>query len=147
MIRVASLSGWNWPAFRPSLQQTVLALIICGLGLLMAWLPLEVTALLLASVMFFILALIHPVLTLYVLIIVIPFSSLLAVSVSGFRAGVMEIILALGITAALLKLMVTQSLTGQPIKLKGGPFLGLLALFLAGLSFSWLNTFSLSGSF
>jgi O-antigen ligase len=130
----------------PHLHQAALILATGGVGLLLAWLPLEIAALLLAAITFFVLVLVKPILALYILIPAIPFSSLLAISISSFRTGLMEMILILGIGAALLKLMTTQSLTGQPIKLKTGSFLGPLLIFLAGVTLSWVNTFSLSGS-
>jgi putative inorganic carbon (hco3(-)) transporter len=124
-----------------------LALAIGLLGLLLAWLPLDIAALLVMGGVFFILVLIYPPLILYGLILVIPFSTLLALPLSGFKIGLMEVMLGLGLSAASLKLMAAQSLTGQPLKLKAGPWLGALLFFLAGVSLSWLNTFSLSGSF
>src|SRR5687767_8641011 len=123
MFNVSSSSSRLAFPVSAGLNSIGLALAISALGLLLAWLPLDLAALLVMGSAFFILALIYPILSLYGLILVIPFSTLLAFPLSGFKIGLMEVILGLGLSAAALKLMAAQSLTGQPLKLQGGPWL------------------------
>ena len=84
----------------PSLSSLGLALALGAVGLLLAWLPLELAVLLVTGVAFFILVLIQPILTVYGLILVIPFSSWLALPLSDFKIGLMEAMLGLGLIAA-----------------------------------------------
>ena len=76
------------------------------LGTAIAWLSLTEVALLLGGAIFLILLLIKPLLSLYVLIPLIPFSSLFTVSAGGARVGLMEIILFLGVAVWLLQVSV-----------------------------------------
>lgn len=130
------------------LRQFLLIVLLMGTGLTIAWLPLTWAVLLLSGAVFLILLLLKPILSLYVLIPIIPFSSLLAVSLGSFRVGLMEIVLALGVFARLLQGSVRRTL--NPIRnptqaqtLTSAPLVGAFLLFLAGVSLSWLNALSI----
>ncbi len=111
------------------------------MGLALAWLPLRDVVLLLAGGFFVGLLLVKPALGVYLLIPVIPFSPLLAVSAGGIRVGVMELLLALGLGVWLLQL--AARLARPPvISPLGVPFL----IFLGGVSLSWLNSLSIGAS-
>ena len=128
-----------------SINRRLLYLLCVGsliiLGTAIAWLSLTEVALLLGGAIFLILLLIEPLLSLYVLIPLIPFSSLFTVSAGGARVGLMEIILFLGVAAWLLQISVKpdQNIPRPPLL---WPFL----LMLAAVSLSWLNTLSLGAS-
>jgi len=81
----------------------ILAAGVIALGVVIAWLPVKFTALLICGAVVLVLLLQWPLLSLYLLIPIIPFSSLLAVSLGGFRVGLMEIMLAAGLIAWLLQ--------------------------------------------
>ncbi len=110
-------------------------------GLAMAWLPLPEAALILGGTIFLILLLLRPGLSLYLLIPVIPFSPLLALSVSGVRVGLMEMVLFLGVAAWLLQFSLARDQ-----ELSRPPLLWAFLLVLAGVSLSWLNALSLGAS-
>ena len=110
-------------------------------GLALAWLPLPEAALILGGAIFLILLLLRPSLSLYLLIPVIPFSPLLAFSVSGVRVGLMEMALFLGVAAWLLQFSLARDQ-----KLSRPPLLWAFLLMLAGVSLSWLNALSLGAS-
>ncbi|MBE7473992.1 MAG: hypothetical protein DPW09_03990 [Anaerolineae bacterium] len=125
----------------PRVQQALLAALVIAVGLAVAWLPLEWIVLGLGGAIVLTALLLRPILSLYVLIPVIPFSSLLAVPLGGFNAGLMEIILALGLAAWLLQMLVRgQVIIPQALLL--WPFV----LFLAGVSLSWLDALSIGAS-
>ena len=130
------------------LYQSILIMVMLALGLAIAWLPLIEALLLFGGVAVLILLLIKPILSLYLLIPLIPFSGWLAVSWGSFKAGLMEIVLALGIMAWLLQIVVRRNLESQPrtLKLRAGPLGGPLVLFLGGVGLSWLNTLSIGAS-
>ena len=118
--------------------------IIIAIGLAVAWLPLTWIVLLLGGAIFLTLLLLKPILSLYLLIPIIPFSSLLAVPLGSLKAGLMEIVLALGIMAWLVQILVKRNVppqTRNPVPLLW-PFL----LFLGGVGLSWLNTLSMGAS-
>ena len=124
------------------IQLITIALVIFAVS----WLPLREAALLVGGTIFLTLLLIKPVLGLYVLIIAIPFSSLLALSGGGFRAGIMELTLALASTAWLLRLLACHHLPGQSPVIRTGPLLLPFLIVLGGISLSWLNTLSIRAS-
>lgn len=129
------------------LRQFLLITLLMGTGLAIAWLPLTWAALLLGGTIFLTLLLLKPILSLYVLIPIIPFSSLLAVSLGSFRAGLMEIVLALGVLAWLLQGLVRRTLNPtQAQALTSAPLVVAFLLFLAGVSLSWLNALSIGAS-
>jgi len=123
---------------------------IVTLGVMIAWLPVEITALLIGGAVFGVLLLRRPLLSLYLLIPIIPFSSLLAVPLGGFRVGLMEIMLAAGLTAWLLQettrthypQLLPTSAPYRPVAPLVIPFL----LFLGGVALSWLNMLSIGAS-
>ncbi len=121
------------------------------LGLILARLPLFQATLVLGGSIGLILVLLQPILSLFLLIPVIPFSPLVAITVGGINVGLMEILLAVGISAWLLKVASgqtqrSQALAGQifarprPVLLL--PFL----LLIGGVSLSWLNALSIGAS-
>ncbi|MCB0210105.1 MAG: O-antigen ligase family protein [Anaerolineae bacterium] len=115
-------------------------------GLALAVLPLSAAVLLVGGSAFFVAALIQPILYLYLLILVIPLSSLLAIEVGGARVGLMEVILALGLSTWLLKLLATPTVVREKPKIMLGPLTGAFFLILSTISLSWLTTFSLGAS-
>jgi O-antigen ligase len=125
----------------PRVQQALLTALVIAVGLAVAWLPLEWAVLGLGGIIVLTFLLLRPILSLYLLIPVIPFSSLLAVPLGGFNAGLMEIILALGLAAWLLQMLAR----GQVI-IPQSPLLWPFVLFLAGVSLSWLDALSLGAS-
>jgi O-antigen ligase len=100
--------------------------------------------LLLGGTIFLTLLLLKPILSLYLLILIIPFSSLLAVPLGSFKAGLMEIVLALGIAAWLVQILVKRN--PQLQTLNPAPLLWPFLLFLGGVGLSWLNTLSIGAS-
>lgn len=128
------------------LRFSLVFILVLAAGLALAALPLELSFLLVSGFFFTTAALIRPVLTLYILVPIIPFSSLLAVSVGNFRVGLMELVLAVGLAAWAVKLLATRSLTGQPVKIKRGFLTWGFVLLLSGIILSWLNTLSLGAS-
>lgn len=123
------------------IRQLLLVAAITALGLALAWLPITGAVLLLGGAVFLILLLLRPILSLYLLIPIIPFSSLLAVPLGDFKAGLMEIVLALGLVAWLL-----QMLARQKIIIPAAPLLWPFLLFLGGVGLSWLNALSIGAS-
>lgn len=123
------------------LQHLMLVAGVIAAGLAVAWLPVTWVVLLLGGATFFILFLLRPILSLYLLIPIIPFSSLLTVPLGGFNAGLMEIVLALGLMAWLL-----QMLAKQQVIIPTAPLLGPFLLFLGGVALSWLNALSIGAS-
>jgi len=123
------------------IQQALLAALVIVVGLAVAWLPLKWVVLGLGGAIVLTALLLHPILSLYLLIPVIPFSSLLAAPLGGFNAGLMEIMLALGGGAWLLQMLAR----GQVI-IPQAPLLWPFLLFLGGVSLSWLDTLSIGAS-
>lgn len=125
---------------------------LVGVGLALAWLPLSWAGLLLAGLIFCTLLLLKPILSVYALIPLIPFSSLLAVSLGSFKVGLMEIVLALGLITWLLQLSIRHYLpqsnpaSSFSLRLSSFPLLWPFLLLLAGVMLSWLTTFSIGAS-
>ncbi len=115
-------------------------------GILLAWLPLKMAMVAVSGLIFGALALLRPTLILYVLIPVIPFSSMLAVPVGGANAGAMELLLLLAVAIWLFKILVSQSVTGRPAKIYTGPLLWPFLVFLGGIGLTWAGTFSIRAS-
>ena len=128
----------------PRIYQFMLVAVVIAIGLAVAWLPLTWIVLLLGGAIFLTLLLLKPILSLYLLIPIIPFSSLLAVPLGSFKAGLMEIVLALGIMAWLVQILVKRN--PQPQTLNPAPLLWPFLLFLGGVGLSWLNTLSMGAS-
>ncbi|MCB0154941.1 MAG: O-antigen ligase family protein [Anaerolineae bacterium] len=117
---------------------------VLAVGLAIAWLPPLMTGLLFGIAIFLMLLLRWPILALYGLIPLIPFSGLLAVSVGGVRLGLMEILLAGGLLAALLRRSVQGHLPAdKPVPKQ---FLWTFVLLLGSVGLSWLNTLSIGAS-
>jgi putative inorganic carbon (HCO3(-)) transporter len=115
-------------------------------GILLAWLPLKIALATVGAVIFFMLALFQPVLTLFLLIPVIPFSSVLTFSAFGARAGAMELLLLLAVALWLLHILTNQTLNGRPLLIHTGPLLWPFTIFLGGIYLSWLNALSIRAS-
>jgi O-antigen ligase len=128
----------------PKFYQFMLVTVVIGVGLAVAWLPLLWAILLLGGAIFLTLLLIKPILSLFLLIPIIPFSSLLTIPLGSFSAGLMEIILALGITAWLVQILAKQSPKLQTTH--PAPLLWPFLLFLGGVGLSWLNALSIGAS-
>ncbi|HXV43346.1 MAG TPA: O-antigen ligase family protein [Anaerolineae bacterium] len=129
----------------PKFHQFILVTVVIGVGLAVAWLPLTWVFLLLGGAIFLTLLLIKPILSLYLLIPIIPFSSLLAVPLGNFNAGLMEMVLALGIVAWLVQILARQSPKSQTMN-PAPPLLWPFFLFLGGVGLSWLNALSIGAS-
>jgi O-antigen ligase len=130
----------------PRLYTPLVAAAVVLAGLAIALWPLRAVILLVAGTIFLTLVLIRPILNLYALILVIPFSSLAAISAGDFKVGLMELILAVGLAAWLLQILAGPTLSGRPFKIKTGPLAGPFLLFLGGVSLSWLETRSFGAS-
>ena len=78
--------------------------VVIALGILLAWLPLSLTAAVLIATMGAILILLRPVWGLVALILLIPFSSLASVQVGGVSVGGMEALLAMILVAWLVRM-------------------------------------------
>ena len=130
------------------------SLVVAGImviGGAIAWLPPEISAILLGGAIILVLLLYYPVLSLYLLILIIPLSTLLAVPLGGFKAGLMEIVLALGLTAWFLQTATKRyfqkpTAAGPPLR-SLPPLLWPFLLLLGSAALSWLNTFSIGASF
>jgi len=147
-ISVQKFLALSFPpvSFSPRFHTPILIIITIAIGLTLAWLPLKMVIILVGGAIFFVITLLKPILSLYLLIPVIPFSSLLAVSIGDVRAGLMEVVLLLSIAVWSLKVLASQSLPTSLTRLKGGPLWLLFLLFLGGVSLSWLNAFSIRAS-
>jgi hypothetical protein len=77
--------------------------LLIFLGAAIARLALPDIMLLLGGATFFILLLIKPVLSVFILVPLIPFSPFFAISAGGIRVGLMEIVLLSGIVAWLIQ--------------------------------------------
>ncbi len=125
-----------------TVRRAGLGLILAALAAALAVLPLPAAFLLVAGGAFVGLVLVRPVLSLYALVPLIPFSPWFSVSLAGIRVGGMELTLALGLAAWLARRAagipdaVSQSRRGP------GPLFLPFLVFLAGVSLSWLNMLS-----
>ena len=127
------------------LQPGLVIILVIITGLIIAWLPPLLFMLLLGAGLYLILVLRYPLLALYSLIPLIPFSPLVAVPVGGVRVGLMEIILFLGVGSWLFNRLAKPY--HPHAKQKPSPLLvGAFLLFLGTIGFSWLTTFSIAGS-
>ncbi|MBN1220016.1 MAG: O-antigen ligase family protein [Anaerolineae bacterium] len=138
------------PPVHSRLYRPLLTAGVITLGLAIAWLPVKTTGCLLGGAVILMLLLRYPILSLYLLIPLIPFSSLLAVTLAGFRVGLMEAILVLGLTAWLLQLSMSQHYPslfppGRPLG-SAAPLRWPFLIFLGCVSLSWLNTLSIGAS-
>lgn len=142
----AKLFALTLPPLRlnPRVRHVLFITAVVGLGVAIAWLPVKVTVLLFGGAIFLTLLLIKPILSLFVLIPIIPFSPLFSISVGGIRVGLMEIVLAAGLVAWLLQLSTGQQGQSRPGRafILGWPFL----LFLGAAGLSWLNALSIGAS-
>ncbi len=128
----------------PLARRLVLLTVIMALGVALTWLPLTWAAGLIAGLVAVILVLLWPILILYGLIPLIPFSSLAALELGGFKVGAMELTLALGVSAWLLQIAV--DLNPNLRSPTTAPLLWPLLFFLGAVSLSWLTTFSIGAS-
>ncbi|MCS7260566.1 MAG: O-antigen ligase family protein [Anaerolineae bacterium] len=110
------------------------------LGGTLAWLPLPIAVPLTVGSLLVLLVLLHPVLGLFLLIPVIPFSPLVSIQVGGMRVGGMEALLGLTLAAWLLRMASQrQIILSAPL---GLPWL----LWLATCLFSWTQALSLGAA-
>lgn len=131
-------------------RQLLWLVVFVFTGLAIAWLPLREAFLLIGGITFLTILLITPILALFLLIPIIPFSPLFSISAGGVRVGLMEIVLITTILAWLLKLAAappdsqspSQSISYRPKMVLLLPFL----LLLGGVSLSWLNALSIRAS-
>ncbi|HMR63987.1 MAG TPA: O-antigen ligase family protein [Anaerolineae bacterium] len=133
------------PSLTPQLRFSFTFSIVLLIGLAVATLPLRIAVLLISSTIFLFWGLIRPEITLYLLVLIIPFSSLFAVTIAGVKIGGMELVLGFGLTGWFLRLVANSSTTGS-IVINRGPLLWAFGMFLAGVSLSWLVTLSLVAS-
>jgi O-antigen ligase len=121
-------------------------MLTLALGFALAWLPLRTAVLVVGGAIYTTAILLRPTLGVYFLVIIIPFSSRLAVPVGEFRVGLMETVLALSVGAWVLRILASRTIPGTPETVKGGPFLWLFLVFIAAVSLSWLNALSIGAS-
>lgn len=115
--------------------------LVMALGLAIGWLPLSLSVMLIGGTVVMGVILTYPGVGLYLLIPVIPFSPLLAISAGGVRIGAMELLLAAVTGSYLLQLMTRHA---EPSKRWPGPLFAPFVIFLAAVGLSWLVAFSLS---
>jgi O-antigen ligase len=130
----------------PKLHGLIWLAITISLGLAISLLPLRIAILGVSGAIALTALLIRPVLALYLLIPLIPFSSLLAISRGEFKVGLMEVVLALGLLAWLLRILASPRFLSEPLKLRTGPLLWPFGLFLGAIGLSWLGALSLEAS-
>ena len=141
-------------SLKPRLRQLLLVVVLIILSLVIAWLPLPQIILLFGGAVFLTFLLIKPLLGLFLLIPLIPVSSLFAVSVGGVRVGLMETILIFGLVAWLLKVLTGHNIRpGQDAPPHDQSFFPRKAvllwpflLFLGGVGLSWLKALSIGAS-
>lgn len=139
------------PPLKPSFQNIAVGLGLVGLAILLGTLPVNQIVLLIGVTAGVISLLLKPVLSLYLLIPIIPFSPLVAISVGGLRVGLMEIVLAAGVGTAIgQRLLMERQHPGQTLSLsemlRSAPFLWPFVIFLVAVGLSWWNTLSLRAS-
>jgi putative inorganic carbon (HCO3(-)) transporter len=130
----------------PARQVIAWTITILIVGILLAWLPLKIAIAAVGGTIFLILALLQPTLILYILIAVIPFSSMLAIAAFGAKVGAMELLLAIAAALWLIRILTSPTVHRRPLLIHPGPLLGGFAIFLGGILLSWLNTFSIRAS-
>ncbi len=131
------------PAIRPRTGQLLLVGLVLLVGVVISQLPLAQAALLVGGAILLALLLLEPILSLYLLIPLIPFSPLASARIGSFNIGLMEIMLALGAAAWLLKRL---SGSPPPRPLEAGVLVWPFLLVLGGVGLSWLNTLSIGAS-
>ena len=119
----------------------MLPLIIVILGLILAALPLSLAGIIVSGCIVVVLALLHPKITVYLLIPLIPFSSLFQVTIGGANLSPIEALLGLMLLTWLL-----QMATRQEIVIPHPPLLWPFLIFLSTILLSWLATLSLKAS-
>ncbi len=131
-----------------SLHQVLWAGIVITIGIALAWLPIELAIVLLGGAIALPFLLRFPFLGIYVLVLVIPFSSLFALSVSGIRIGLMEIILLLIAASWFLSdsLKRKYNQVNRVSLFQSAPLFIPLLIFLSVVILSWLNTLSIKDS-
>lgn len=127
------------------LRRGLLVAALIAAGLAIAWLPLKETALLLAGAIFITGLLLRPVISLYLLIPLIPFSPWFAVPAGGVNIGLMELVLAGGLVAWLLQLAAGRQTLAR-LRSPAPPLLWPFLVFLGGVGLSWLNALSIGAS-
>ena len=130
----------------PALHTPALVILTLAAGIGLAWLPLRLAVLLVAGTIYVISVLLKPTLGIYLLIIIIPFSSRLAVAVGGFKVGLMELVLAFSLVAWLLRILASRRLPHASPAIKAGPLLWPFMVLVGAMSLSWLNTLSIGAS-
>ncbi|MDH3675921.1 MAG: hypothetical protein OES12_10545, partial [Anaerolineae bacterium] len=130
----------------PAFHTPALVILTLAAGISLAWLPLRLAVLLVAGTIYVISVLLKPTLGIYLLIIIIPFSSRLAVAVGGFKVGLMELVLAFSLVAWLLRILASRRLPNASPAIKGGPLLWPFMVLVGAMSLSWLNTLSIGAS-
>jgi O-antigen ligase len=135
------------PVFPPAIRQLAWPTFVLVTGICLAWFPLRLAVVAAGGAIFLILTLLYPILTLYLLIPVIPFSSLLALPLGGARAGLMELLLLLAAGLWLVHILSSATIRGRPYIVRTGPLLLPFLIFLGGIGFSWLNALSIRASF
>jgi putative inorganic carbon (HCO3(-)) transporter len=112
--------------------------VVIALGILLAWLPLSLTAAVLIATMGAILILLRPVWGLVALILLIPFSSLASVQVGGVSVGGMEALLAMILVAWLVRMAARRQ-----IVVPHPPLLLPWLIWLGAILTSWMVALSL----
>jgi len=115
------------------------------LALAIGWLPLRLAVGLVIVFLVGLGLLLNPVIAVYLLIPLIPFSSLVTLSLGGLKLTGMEVMLAVGWGGILLQ-QVTHPATYKRNELSA-PLLWPFLIFLSGIALSWLNALSLKASF
>ncbi|MDM8519489.1 O-antigen ligase family protein [Anaerolineales bacterium HSG6] len=140
------------PAIPDQLYRFLVPAIILLMGLLVGWLPLTQAIIFVGAIIALPVLLLNPILNLYLLIPIIPFSPLLGVSIGGLTIGLMEIVLLAGIGLTILQKMVNpddsqaQSTYVPKMMWSRDPFWGLFFILFVGIGLSWLTTLSIKAS-
>lgn len=129
------------PLYRNHWPKLAFVIFLTGLGFSLALLPLKLAGVAVAGAILFFLILLQPKTGLYLLIITIPFRSLVQVSLGGATIGLMEGLLGLMLLAWLLSMTVQGK-----IVIPYPPLLWPFLIFLGAIALSWLNTVSIRAS-
>ncbi len=145
---LARVSNWHrlqvapLPARLPRRLSYLLGgLLLVGLALALAYLPLKLAAAAVVLPIGLLLLLLHPTWGLLALIPLIPFSSLISFRLAGVQVGAMEAVLALTIAAWLLRMAARRS-----IVVPRAPLMLAWGIWMAAVFLSWLVALSIGSA-
>jgi putative inorganic carbon (HCO3(-)) transporter len=128
-LRKSAYLSWGSPLFNAALL-----LIVLTVGLSLALLPLTLAGGVVLGTIVFLATLIRPEVSLYLLILAVPFGSVREIAISGFTVGAAEALVGLVLAAWLAKMVAAREVktTHPPLLLPLLIFLGAILLSLTG---------------